>query len=321
MCSDLAQLHWTRLYSAANNYARFELNYRKVVSAAYSSFKNPPTEAQFWGWIREYRDCFLLFVYEVNEVWWGQWQTNERYLLGHKNAEDRRSPAPPAEEQEKYRQTYAALKKQRVLKNQGLADLLGVVPSRNELGENAFAGVGVGEGVGEVQKPTPNGVVPTSPRAEEFANAWNRHRGSLPKVAEFTESRRKKVQARIRQGITVERFSEAVKLCTSMPFLLGNNPRGWVATFDWLVENDRNLAKVLEGNYKDSGAFNGNASYAKARTGGNASALEEVLKRQRDRAVADEVVLRQTSEHRSEQPGLLLPGTIDAELPRRSGGD
>lgn len=152
MCSDLAQLHWTRLYSAANNYARFELNYRKVVSAAYSSFKTPPTEAQFWGWIREYRECFLLFVYEVNEVLWGQWQTNERYLLGHKNAEDRRSPAPPAEEQEKYRQEYAALKKQRALKNHRLADLLGVVPSRTELPELTVAGVGEGVGEGKEQR-------------------------------------------------------------------------------------------------------------------------------------------------------------------------
>lgn len=99
-------------------------------------------------------------------------------------------------------------------------------------------------------------------RPEDFANAWNSHRGMLPKLREFTESRRRKVQARMRQGITVERFSEAVRLCTSMPFLLGNNPRGWVASFDWLIENDRNLVKVLEGNYKKSGVFRGTNQYS-----------------------------------------------------------
>ncbi len=270
-CSDNAQLHWPRLYSAANNFARLELNYKKIVASAYSSFKAPPTESQLWGWVREYRDEYLLFVYQVNGSLWGQWQTNERYLPGYKTAEDHRSPSPPAEEQEKYRKSYEVLKKQRALKNQQFRDLLEVVPSCFELSEVMAIGVGVGEGVGK--KLEPKGSCPPPPlRPEEFANAWNARRGSLPKLWEFTDSRRKKVQARIRQGITVERFSEAVRLCTTMPFLLGKNPRGWVATFDWLVENDRNIAKVLEGNYQErpNGTPVANpVNRAQARTEGN----------------------------------------------------
>jgi hypothetical protein len=82
-------------------------------------------------------------------------------------------------------------------------------------------------------------------RPEEFGNIWNRNRSGLPKIDEFTESRRKKVQTRIRQGITPERFMEAVKCCTTKPFLRGDNRDGWMATFDWLVENDRNIGKAI----------------------------------------------------------------------------
>lgn len=151
-CSDDAQLHWTRLYAAANNYARLELNYRKVVAAGYSSFKKPPTEAQFWAWIKEYRDNFLLFVYQADGVIWGQWQTNERYLLGHKSAEDRRSPSPPIDQQDDYRNAYLEAKSVKCKENQTLADLLEVVSSCNCNNNNGHTGTGVGVGGGNRAK-------------------------------------------------------------------------------------------------------------------------------------------------------------------------
>lgn len=165
-CSDMAQLHWPRLYAAANNFARMELDYRKIVLLAYSNFKTPPTEEEFWGYIREYRDNFLLFVYEADGVLWGQWQTNERYLGRYKTAEDRRSPAPPAEAQEAFRKAHLDRKKSSIKQNQQFADLLGDVPSSAESSRTTLAGVGVGvgDGVGvgvgegeerEVHSPSP----------------------------------------------------------------------------------------------------------------------------------------------------------------------
>lgn len=107
---------------------------------------------------------------------------------------------------------------------------------------------------------TPSSAAPTVRppvvRPEEFANTWNRERGPLPKVEAFTESRRKKVKARIRQGITLERFQEAVACCRGKPFLRGENERGWTATFDWLIENDRNIEKAITG-YSRTGAGHG----------------------------------------------------------------
>jgi hypothetical protein len=83
------------------------------------------------------------------------------------------------------------------------------------------------------------------PRPEEFANVWNSGRGSLPKVETFTDGRRKKVRARIRSGLTLERFAQAVECCRTKPFLMGDNDRGWTATFDWLIANSENVEKAI----------------------------------------------------------------------------
>lgn len=102
----------------------------------------------------------------------------------------------------------------------------------------------------EKPKATPLSEKPDEPRPAEYANSWNRLRGTLPKVTEFTESRRKKVQTRQRQGISLEAFEKAVATCAQIPFLTGDNDRGWNASFDWLIDNDKNLASVMEGKYE-----------------------------------------------------------------------
>lgn len=110
-CSDEAQLHWVRLYSAANGFARLELNYRKLVAFAYSGFKRPPSEAKFWAWIQEYREHFLLFVYKApSGTVWGQWSTDVRHLPRYKTAEDKRSPSPPPREMKEFEIGYSKWK-------------------------------------------------------------------------------------------------------------------------------------------------------------------------------------------------------------------
>lgn len=101
---------------------------------------------------------------------------------------------------------------------------------------------------------TPDGVVAdaTAERPEEFANVWNRERGTLPKVRDFPDSRKRRVKIRMGQGLTTEKFGEVVRRCTATPFLRGENPNGWMASFDWLMANDVNISKVLEGKYDGS---------------------------------------------------------------------
>ena len=105
----------------------------------------------------------------------------------------------------------------------------------------------------EQKEPELTLLSPTAPeekiRPEEFANIWNRLRGKFPKVDKFTDGRRKKIQARIRQGMTLERFMEAIENCHKKPFLRGENDRGWIATFDWLIANEENAEKAITNPY------------------------------------------------------------------------
>ena len=100
-------------------------------------------------------------------------------------------------------------------------------------------------------------------RAEAYANTWNEHRGPLPRVREFTESRRRKIKTRIAQGVSLEAFAAVVKRCAATPFLIGNNDRGWQADFDWLIENDTNIARVMEGKYDNGGHSSGTTKGAR----------------------------------------------------------
>jgi hypothetical protein len=111
------------------------------------------------------------------------------------------------------------------------------------------------------QKKLP-GLTPLEPsiRLEDFADSWNQLSGKLPKVQNFTDGRKKKVKTRIAQGLTLDRWHEAVKGCATKPFLLGDNGSGWTATFDWLIANAENVEKAITNPYggsKSNGGFNG----------------------------------------------------------------
>jgi hypothetical protein len=106
-CSDEAQLHWVRLFTASNTFGRLELSYRHIVNFAYSSFHKIPTEEQLSGWIEEYFHNYLLFVYDAKDgSTWGQWLTSSEYLSRYHTASDRRSPVPNEKELESYRREY-----------------------------------------------------------------------------------------------------------------------------------------------------------------------------------------------------------------------
>ena len=74
--------------------------------------------------------------------------------------------------------------------------------------------------------------------------------GSYPRLVKMSEARKKAVRARLRAGYTVEDFRRLFEMAEASSFLKGQNNRNWTATFDWLIA-DANMAKVLDGNYKD----------------------------------------------------------------------
>ena len=72
---------------------------------------------------------------------------------------------------------------------------------------------------------------------------------SYPKVRSLSESRKKAIRARLKT-YSLEDFKTVFENAENSSFLKGSNDRNWSANFDWLIA-DKNMAKVLEGNYAD----------------------------------------------------------------------
>lgn len=106
---------------------------------------------------------------------------------------------------------------------------------------------------------------------------WNQHCENLPKVEVFTEKRKRKAQARIKAGLTEERFLCAVRCCTEKPFLRGENSSGWTATLDWLIHNDENIEKAINNPYGAMTNGNGKRNFAERRVQSTTDAADAAL--------------------------------------------
>jgi len=112
--------------------------------------------------------------------------------------------------------------------------------------------------------PSGEGVRVSSKTLVEIYRQQNQ---MLPEVKALTSERLKKCRSRINQAVRdgcleryLEDFTEAVKKAQQTPFLRGEGPRGWRASFDWFVANHVNIYAVLEGKYDGppAGQNNGN---------------------------------------------------------------
>lgn len=72
---------------------------------------------------------------------------------------------------------------------------------------------------------------------------------SYPKVKSLSEARKNAIRARLRT-YSIDDLRKAFEAMERSEFLRGKNSSDWSANFDWVMK-DRNLAKVLDGNYKN----------------------------------------------------------------------
>jgi hypothetical protein len=81
---------------------------------------------------------------------------------------------------------------------------------------------------------------------------WNEFafKNSLSSITSLTESRKKKLQARLKNDDFKKLFGDALIEIKKSQYLLG--AKGWKISFDWLIKNDENILKVVEGNYRNS---------------------------------------------------------------------
>ena len=88
---------------------------------------------------------------------------------------------------------------------------------------------------------------------DDFYLLWNNfaNKNNLSKIAKLSDSRKKKILARLKDFKDFKdfkvAFEVALKKANESYFLLNSS----FFTFDWLVENDTNILKVLEDKYKD----------------------------------------------------------------------
>jgi len=90
---------------------------------------------------------------------------------------------------------------------------------------------------------------------KELIAKWNKtaEELGLPKVLKDTSERKKKIKRRIKNNKEFPTlFLKALEEIKHSSFLQGKNRNNWKITFDWLIENDSRVLKVVEGNYRDS---------------------------------------------------------------------
>lgn len=115
------------------------------------------------------------------------------------------------------------------------------------------------EGDKEIEEETKKPPAPY----EEIKSLYNSICKDLSKVRSISSTRKKHLKARWKQfDYDLEAFKEAFEKVQASDFCKGQNKRGWKVDFDWLIKNDNNIVKVLEGKYdnEDGGGLDGDGS-------------------------------------------------------------
>jgi hypothetical protein len=85
---------------------------------------------------------------------------------------------------------------------------------------------------------------------DEIKSLFNELCLSFPRIISITDKRKPHIRARWEQFKgNMQIFETAFTKLEESEFCKGNNDRRWKASFDWLIANDTNLVKVLEGKY------------------------------------------------------------------------
>jgi hypothetical protein len=84
-------------------------------------------------------------------------------------------------------------------------------------------------------------------RVSDFQELWNATtKPPIPRCRDLTGDRRRKVQARLVKRPSLAEWQAVFEAIQANSFYLGQNDRGWIADFDYVIKNDTISAKILE---------------------------------------------------------------------------
>ena len=144
---------------------------------------------------------------------------------------------------------------------------------RHRIGKDRIGKSSTGEG--SVEGGRTNKFVLCEADASRIIHSWNAL--GISSIKSISNSRLTLVKARI-ENYGLDAFIETVKSIKQCPFLLGQNERGWVITFDWLIKPS-NFAKVLEGNYKPRVTQTASSNFTERKNDIDAETLQKVAKK------------------------------------------
>ena len=93
---------------------------------------------------------------------------------------------------------------------------------------------------------------PNIPTAKEVLQTWNENaeQFGFSTIKSMSDARYKKFKTRLAKDDNfLDNFLEAIEIASQSSFIMSNT----FFTFDWLVANDENYLKVIEGNYNNKG--------------------------------------------------------------------
>jgi hypothetical protein len=103
----------------------------------------------------------------------------------------------------------------------------------------------------QTNPPETKQKLPVSP--ERIMPLWNRMAATagLSPIQKITPGRQKHLKARLESLPHIKDWRTLFSKIEESSFLTGDNDRGWLCTFDWIIKSEDNLTKVLEGSYNN----------------------------------------------------------------------
>lgn len=254
------EVFFTRLIMKADDYGCFYADTRLLKANLYPLKLDKVREADLTRWLAECHKAGLIVLYEVNQKRYLQIldfrqrldKARNKFPLPPENHDGNNFPEigtdfPAESEARNESETNPKTKGAKALLVAGATPDNAQHVLRNEYHE--LVRTLTGSDLKTVITGLKEFIHNKSPQfIEPYQEFWNLFAGSygLAKVEVLSESRKRKFKTRISEpGFDFLKILEKIKASS----LLRGKSGDWKVSFDWILENDNNYAKILNGNY------------------------------------------------------------------------